>query len=130
MRNVAGESSGDEGVESLVVDVSAGEDDADATAAEPLRVIDKSGETGDTAGLESATEQVTSDPHRIDQLVVGDRDDVAHEAAVDSEGGDTRRRDGKSVGDRVGLIDPYRVARSERLSGVIGGLRFDADQLA
>ena len=41
MRNVAGESSGDEGVESLVVDVAAGQDDADATAAEPLRVIDE-----------------------------------------------------------------------------------------
>ena len=93
-------------------------------------IVEDRGQAGDTAGLESTTEQVTGDPHGVDQLVVGDRDDVAHESAVDREGGDARRGDGESVGDRVGLVDAYRVAGGEGSSGVVGGRRFDADQLA
>ena len=99
--------------------------DAQARGVDPPR--QQGGEGARAARLRDGLRALEEQAHRGHDLLVGDGDDLVHEALDDREGELARQRQLLAVGDRARDLDPDAFAGGERAHEVVAGLRLDAD---
>src|SRR5439155_15529013 len=82
------------------------------------------------ARLDDELEPLEGEPHRLDDLLVGDGDDLVDEPRADLPREQARLRRLQAVRDRPRHVDPDTLVRGKRLPPVVTRRRLDTDHAA
>src|SRR5579883_512386 len=103
----------------LDINVATAEDDPDAQTTSVELAIEQRGDRDGARWLDEDLDPFPDEPHRLEDLGLGRREDLIDVPRDHGEGEGSERR-AESVGERLGVVRRLNRAELERAAGVVG----------